>query len=358
MDLDEIDPAQWAILDAATDDYIVREDGRLDALCRLLIHNLADHRPQHISTMRLGPARSLMVVEAPRGLQSLSAFCAPSHVETVAACLTALPMCEATCRIDDAQLAAHAGGRMTADAHQSMDGGNLAPTLHPAAGVLGAALREGRGSIGVVHLALHGAAAGPVCAWHHELLAVAEPGAQAEVLLREIGLDPSDTSLRQQMAEAPSCCMNGEWLELLSEQSQVVEDQRLSTFLLRRTRPATFLTPDLAEAVLGGWQDVVVTTSAILPRPLIRALLSAGCKAVICRSASSQELDPDLAAAFFCTLCKQMVSGRPIMAALEHAGQQVPSLAAEFRCMHAEAAELMAAPSYALQPEVSQAEVM
>lgn len=76
-----------------------------------------------------------MVVEAPRGLQSLSAFCAPSHVETVAACLTALPMCEATCRIDDAQLAAHAGGRMTADAHQSMDGGNLAPTLHPAAGV-------------------------------------------------------------------------------------------------------------------------------------------------------------------------------------------------------------------------------
>lgn len=54
MDLDEIDPAQWAILDAATDDYIMREDGRLDALCRLLIHNLADHRPQHISTMRLG----------------------------------------------------------------------------------------------------------------------------------------------------------------------------------------------------------------------------------------------------------------------------------------------------------------
>lgn len=53
------------------------------------------------------------------------------------------------------------------------------------------------------------------------------------------------------MAEAPSCCMNGEWLELLSEQSQVVEDQRLSTFLLRRTRPATFLTPDLVPPPFG-----------------------------------------------------------------------------------------------------------
>lgn len=59
--------------------------------------------------------------------------------------------------------------------------------------VLGAALREGRGSIGVVHLALHGAAAGPVCAWHHELLAVAEPGMPALCALRmpASGLDPT-----------------------------------------------------------------------------------------------------------------------------------------------------------------------
>ena len=56
MELDEIDPAQWALLEAATDDYIMREDGALDACAQLLVHNLAHARSRapDISTLRLG----------------------------------------------------------------------------------------------------------------------------------------------------------------------------------------------------------------------------------------------------------------------------------------------------------------
>ena len=65
---------------------------------------------------------------------------------------------------------------------------------------------------------------------------------------------------------------------------------------------------------------MVVTTSCILPRPLIRALLAAGSKAVVCRDASAPEPEPQEAAAFFRTLCQHLVSGRALVAALELAG--------------------------------------
>lgn len=54
MDLDEIDPAHWAKLDAATDEYIAREDGRFDQLCKLLVHNLGHERPADVNSLRLG----------------------------------------------------------------------------------------------------------------------------------------------------------------------------------------------------------------------------------------------------------------------------------------------------------------
>jgi len=56
MDLDEIDPAKWALLDAATDQYIAREDAAFDSCARLLVHHMADTRGRlsHITTLALG----------------------------------------------------------------------------------------------------------------------------------------------------------------------------------------------------------------------------------------------------------------------------------------------------------------
>lgn len=66
-------------------------------------------------------------------------------------------------------------------------------------------------------------------------------GPQAEALLRECG--SGATSLSQHMAESSAHAMSGDWLEFLGEQVQIVQGQRLATFLLRRTRPAIYLTP-------------------------------------------------------------------------------------------------------------------
>ena len=40
MALDAIDPAQWALLEAATDEYMQQEDLRLDEMCQLLLKGL------------------------------------------------------------------------------------------------------------------------------------------------------------------------------------------------------------------------------------------------------------------------------------------------------------------------------
>lgn len=56
IELDEIDPAKWALLDAATDAYIIREDGMFDACARLLVHNMVDviRSKFDVSTLALG----------------------------------------------------------------------------------------------------------------------------------------------------------------------------------------------------------------------------------------------------------------------------------------------------------------
>lgn len=56
MDLDEIDPARWALLEAASDEYIAREDAAFDACARLLVHNIIQNtdKPADISSLSLG----------------------------------------------------------------------------------------------------------------------------------------------------------------------------------------------------------------------------------------------------------------------------------------------------------------
>ena len=54
MELDEIDPAIWELLEAATDDYIEREDARLDAAASSLIEDITVSRPYSITRERLG----------------------------------------------------------------------------------------------------------------------------------------------------------------------------------------------------------------------------------------------------------------------------------------------------------------
>lgn len=54
MELDEIDPGVWELLEAATDEYIEQQDSRLDAAASALIEDITVSRPYSITRERLG----------------------------------------------------------------------------------------------------------------------------------------------------------------------------------------------------------------------------------------------------------------------------------------------------------------
>jgi len=59
MDLDEIDPAKWSLLEAATEQYIAEEDAAFDSCARLLVHHMADTRGRLSDVTRLALGMSL-----------------------------------------------------------------------------------------------------------------------------------------------------------------------------------------------------------------------------------------------------------------------------------------------------------
>jgi hypothetical protein len=72
--------------------------------------------------------------------------------------------------------------------------------------------------------------------------------------------------------------------------------------------------PDLAQALAG---QIVVTSSA-LPNALLRALLLAGCRAVVCRDAAAAAPAAADAAAFFREVYTRLQRGAPLPEVLPH----------------------------------------
>ena len=60
IELDEIDPAKWKLLEDATDEFIMREDATFDACASLLVHNMveAPKRAPDIHSLAVGEAIS------------------------------------------------------------------------------------------------------------------------------------------------------------------------------------------------------------------------------------------------------------------------------------------------------------
>ena len=74
IELDEIDPAVWALLEAATDEYIVREDAAFDACARLLVHNMVDAWPRPTQITSLGLGTLLMLLHKTLGGYATSRY--------------------------------------------------------------------------------------------------------------------------------------------------------------------------------------------------------------------------------------------------------------------------------------------
>lgn len=78
--------------------------------------------------------------------------------------------------------------------------------------------------------------------------------------------------------------------------------------------------------MLSSWESLVVVTASVVPKTLAKALLEAGAKALVCREAASSLDDSatNLIPAFLIAFYSLLLSGRPLMKALAHAGAVQP----------------------------------
>ena len=75
MALDAIDPAQWALLEAATDEYVQQEDLRLDEVCQLLLKGLGPLPNSGLQHIRCG----MWSAAGPLGLHARIKVCISMH---------------------------------------------------------------------------------------------------------------------------------------------------------------------------------------------------------------------------------------------------------------------------------------
>ena len=74
--------------------------------------------------------------------------------------------------------------------------------------------------------------------------------------------------------------------------------------------------------MLSCWQQLIVVTTSVMPSGLAKALLEAGAKAVVCcRGDTSIDMDPEATNEFMAAFYQHLLSGRPIVKALAHAGK-------------------------------------
>lgn len=80
--------------------------------------------------------------------------------------------------------------------------------------------------------------------------------------------------------------------------------------------------------MLSCWEKQIVVTTSIMPVELAKKLLEAGAKAVICRGADTdiKEKDEDIVS-FFSAFYSVLLSGRPVVKAISHAGRQPVNIA-------------------------------
>ncbi|KAK9861855.1 hypothetical protein WJX84_002096 [Apatococcus fuscideae] len=334
MELDEIDPAIWELLEAATDDYIEREDARLDAAASWLIEDITVSRPYSITRERLdaGAQKGILLVEGFRAHGEAPT----SHVEAVGRLVSRLPQCLEVCS--------------TSGRGEPADGASASSNSFPQ--ILGIALQRHCGGSGILHLALHGNPQGLVRSWQQTLLSVAEPGEAADMLVARIrGHKPGDTIGGLLAANA--------WLELedssgavlsqLSRQQLLVGSSSVSSWLLQQSTPASMVLPSqILGQLRGRLHGLLVVTSSVAPVDLVSALLRSGARCVICKDAAAAIPEATAAADFFETFYSHLFAGTTIMSALAAAGERHLALAHTYCCCYLHNGEVIAAEQAAV----------
>ncbi|XP_057536725.1 phospholipase A I-like [Amaranthus tricolor] len=152
---------------------------------------------------------------------------------------------------------------------------------------------------GIVHLALQSDTMGSVISWQNDVFVVAEPGELAEKFLQSVRINVlSSVKGRKEMSKLNSISTIADLVaykpyfqigcvvhRYIGRQTQVMEDDReVGAYMFRRTVPSMRLTAEDVPWMAGSWRDrIVISTGRFgLVKPLIKALLDSGAKAVIC----------------------------------------------------------------------------
>ncbi|KAK9706439.1 hypothetical protein RND81_07G124600 [Saponaria officinalis] len=163
--------------------------------------------------------------------------------------------------------------------------------------------------VGIVHLALQSDTTGAILSWQNDVFVVAEPGELADKFLQSVRFSLLSTMRgRKEMSKLNSITTIADLVayrpyfqigcivhRYIGRQTQVMEDDReIGAYMFRRTVPLMHLVADDIRWMVGAWRDriVVCTGRYGLVKPLIKAFLDSGAKAVLCPSAEPPEMQP------------------------------------------------------------------
>lgn len=161
--------------------------------------------------------------------------------------------------------------------------------------------------VGIVHLALQNDTTGAILSWQNDVFVVAEPGELADKFLQSVRFSLLSTVRgRKEMSKLNNISTIADLVayrpyfqigcivhRYIGRQTQVMEDDReIGAYMFRRTVPLMHLVAEDVRWMVGAWRDriVICTGRYGLVKPLIKAFLDSGAKAVICPSAEPPQM--------------------------------------------------------------------
>jgi len=322
IDLDEIDKQALKRLREATDEYVKSENERFGELCQLLQPDALDEEIAAVIATGLGSKKGVLVIEAQRYENE---FAAKTDIVEEFCALRSIPFA----RIDTSSSYnpdntgfsfgkngatskksnnndnshAHAEDNNTIRSRNGSSGSNrnktggeeeLLDDANVAIENLNAQFRRIGANAGVIHLNCVSDLEGIVLRWQHDITAIAEPSAVANLFI-ECAKYPSKqsqkfTSLYEMCSSVPSVEVEGVLHTFIGKHLQAdSNDGQLGAYLFKRTIPLEYLSDYTASKLIGMWKDKIIVSQASIGADLLEALLDAGAKAIV---APSNE-DPD-----------------------------------------------------------------
>mmetsp|Transcript_33096 Transcript_33096/g.82905 ORF Transcript_33096/g.82905 Transcript_33096/m.82905 type:complete len:1057 (+) Transcript_33096:2-3172(+) len=346
MELDSIDPAEHEKILHVAERYIDEERLRFEAAAAALNSGL-EGMECRIAHEGLGMAKGLVVVECPHAQATCSA--PASHREATADVCAAQPRFLKRLQLKVQETDLPPVPKLEERVHRaSFDyrrrSGNAPVGASPEVTKLMQCARQYSGQMGVLHLALHSTEAGAVTRWRHKVEAVAEPSREAAEIAQAVGLPPGE-SLSEAFAAVDSVEVDGRQLMLLGKQSQRVEGELVSSYMLRTSVPDSFLTPSEVLASQVAWRGQLVVLSAPVAGDVVEAMLESRAKAVLAPAYPLHAQDPDEAASFFQAFYAALYKGHTLLRSLRLAEGTVPALRDAFTLNHMQGGSMIRADS-------------